>query len=153
MTKPVKTRARGSELSCACTATRKASRALTRYYEEVMSPSGLTACQFALLRALERNGPTLLRQLADELIMERTSVYRAVKPLVRDGLVRLRGRQGDGRVKEAVLSRAGHQRVGKALPYWRQAQKSFLRDFGGASWAQTVDQLRRIVDLFRVEST
>ena len=141
-----------SSLPCACTALRKATRAMTRFYEETMAPAGMTVPQFALLRALERNGPTPMSRLAEELVMDRTSLYRAVKPLLRDGLVRMRSCATDRRVKEAELSGAGEAKIAQALPYWRKAQETFLADFGEEAWTGTSHALTRVVSLIRTGS-
>ena len=137
-------------LPCACTAMRKASRATTRFYEEVMAETGVTIPQFAILRALERNGPTPMSRLAEELVMDRTSLYRAVKPLLRDRFVRTRACTTDRRVKEAELTTTGKRKIREALPYWRRAQRSFLARFGADDWAQTAESLARAVSLMRV---
>ncbi len=132
---------------CACTMLKKASRAMTRFYEEAMAPAGVTATQFAILRALERNGPTPLSRLAEELVMDRTSLYRALSPLLRDALLVTKASSVDRRVKEAALSRAGHRRIARALPYWRSAQDDFLADFGTRDWSGTAGSLAKLVAL------
>ena len=63
---------------------------MARVYEGALAKAGLTSTQFAVLRALERKGGTLpLTHLAEELVLERTSLYRAIAPLERDALVKV----------------------------------------------------------------
>ncbi len=43
--------------ACACGRLRRASRALTQLYDDLMAPAGLRVTQFSLLRTLSREGP------------------------------------------------------------------------------------------------
>ena len=134
-----------ADLSCACTTLRKASRSVARLYERHLAEVGLTATQFAILRALERRGPSNLRPLADELVMERTSLYRAIAPLERSGLVAIEPDAGDARARRGSLTAAGRERIALALPRWRAAQDSFLEGFGAATYARFLEDLHRAV--------
>ena len=80
--------------TCACTALRKASRAVTRLYDEALDNSGMTIVQFSILRNLEREGPRPLMQLADLMVMERTTLYRALVPLEHAGWITIRNGAG-----------------------------------------------------------
>ena len=120
--------------TCAAGTLRRATRAVARLYDNRLSEAGLTTTQFSILRALERHErPLALRQLADEQVFERSSLYRALEPLSRDGLVKLSGHPGR-RAKEAVLTARGKQRIARALPHWQHAQHDFLSRFGRHAW-------------------
>ena len=134
-----------SAFPCACTALRKASRAVSRHYEACLSPTGTTATQFSILRCLQREGPLPQSRIADMLVMERTSLYRAIAPLEREGLVELRIDPGDARAKLARLTRKGAVRIAKILPHWRRAQRSFLDAVGGNEWVRVSSRLDRIL--------
>ncbi len=136
-------------MPCVCTVLRKASRATTRFYEELIAPSGLTATQFALLRALERCGTTPMSRLAEELVMDRTSLYRAVQPLERDGFVATMSSPSDRRVKDVELSEIGREKILEALPYWQEAQKSLISAFGEESWYATANSVASLVTLIQ----
>jgi len=122
-------------LPCACTTVRKANRALFRFYETAMSGSGLTVTQFSILRALQRNGPTPLPALADELIMERTSLYRTIAPLADKGAIDLTD-DGTGKRKTATLTVVGEQLITEAAPYWQRAQDHIVSSLGEDIWQQ-----------------
>ncbi len=107
--------------------------------------AGLSATQFAILRALERRGTSNLRPLADDLVMERTSLYRAIAPLERDGLVATEADPSDARARRASLTAAGHERIAAALPYWQAAQRAFIERFGADDYGGFVDELRRAI--------
>jgi DNA-binding MarR family transcriptional regulator len=135
------------DLPCACTTLRKASRAVARLYERHLAEAGLTATQFAILRAIERRGTYNLRPLADELVMDRTSLYRAIAPLERDGLVAIEADAVDGRARQASLTEAGRKRIVLALPHWRVAQSTFIEGFGAGDYAGFIAELRHTVAL------
>jgi len=134
-----------SDLPCACTTLRKASRAVARLYEGHLAEAGLSATQFAILRALERRGISNLRPLADELVMERTSLYRAIAPLERSGLVVTEADSSDARARRASLTAAGRQRIAMALPHWQAAQRTFIARFGVEHYSGFIDELRHAI--------
>ena len=137
-------RFRGVETStCACTALRKASRAVARQYEMAFSKAGISATQYSILRALQREGALPLSRLADLLVMERTSLYRAIRPLQKQGLVKTRG-TADQRVKEIVLMAAGLRKIKEAYPHWLDTQQAFLKQFGAPNWERMAAELRKV---------
>ena len=134
-----------ADLPCACTTLRKASRAVARLYERHLAEAGLSATQFAILRAIERRGTCNLRPLADELVMDRTSLYRAIAPLERDGLVAVEADAVDARARQASLTDAGRARIALALPHWRAAQSTFIEGFGSGDYGAFIDDLNRAI--------
>jgi len=141
-----------ADLPCACTTLRKASRAVGRLYERHLAQAGLSATQFAILRALERRGATNLRPLADELVMDRTSLYRAIAPLERDGLVATEADGSDARARRASLTEAGRARIAEALPHWRAAQHTFIDGFGAGDYAGFIGELRHAIALLEASA-
>ena len=131
---------------CAVTLLRKASRAVARRYETELARAGLTATQMAILRALERRGALILSRLAEDLVLERTSLYRALRPLVAQRLVTVVSR--DQRSKQATLTAAGRRRIAAALPHWRRAQDRFIRDVGEREWPALVARLDALLAAF-----
>jgi DNA-binding MarR family transcriptional regulator len=131
---------------CAVTLLRKASRAVARRYETELQRAGVTATQMAILRALERRGPLILSRLAEDLVLERTSLYRALRPLVFQRLVTVVSR--DRRSKRAALTAAGRRRIAEALPHWRRAQDRFIRDVGARAWPALVRRLDALLEAF-----
>ena len=126
---------------CHCFATRRGARRLTRLYDQHLAPSGLTISQFTLLAMLMHERGLRLAELAERMVMDRTTVVRALRPLQTQGLVEAR-RPKTGRALELFLSRRGVRRVEAALPLWEMAQTTFEGDFGRARAAR----LRRALD-------
>ena len=107
--------------ACACGRLRRATRALTQLYDDLMAPSGLRITQFSLLRTLARGGTARISDLADALLLDRTALSRTLDPLLKRGLVSIvSGR--DARTREVSLTRAGEKALSAALPHWKRAQ-------------------------------
>jgi DNA-binding MarR family transcriptional regulator len=119
---------------CACTTLRKASRAVTRFYDEMLRPEGLTATQLAVLRAVDREGPVPMSHVAEALVMDRTSLYRAVGPLLRAGDLESVPSEEDGRAKYLRLSRSGRRRLARAGRRWALAQRTMVQEIGADRW-------------------
>lgn len=129
---------------CVCTALRKASRAVSRFYDEALAPTGLTTPQFAVLRQVAGMGDPPLSRLAEALVMDRTTLYRTLQPLVRDALLSIT--PGPGRAKSVHLTDEGRRRMQAATPPWEAAQAAFLHRFGAAAWAGMVQDLKRAAE-------
>ena len=66
---------------------RRASRAVTQLYDGALQASGLKATQFTLLVAAARLKAAPVSRMAEVLVMDRTTLTRNLKPLVKDGLL------------------------------------------------------------------
>lgn len=119
---------------CACSSLRQITRAVSRHYEACLAPTGTTTAQYSILRYLQREGTTPLRRIADDLELERTSLYRAIAPLEQDRLIALRIDPDDARVKRASLTKKGTTRISEVRPYWQRAQDAFLAAVGDVEW-------------------
>ena len=111
-----------------------------------MAESPLTVTQFAIVRALQRNGPTPLSQLADELVMERTSLYRTIKPLEERKAVNIKPAK-QGKAKLAVLTKKGEKLTATAEPYWVKAQQTMVELIGKSDWMDLQSALLKIPGL------
>jgi len=74
---------------CHCLAARRYARAITRLYEQRLRPHGLRATQLSILAALALKGPTPIGELADFLVLERTTLSRSAALLQRRGWVEI----------------------------------------------------------------
>jgi len=110
-------------LSCSCFAVRRAARALTQHYDRRLRPSGLRATQFTLLVVLALEGRKPLGQIANVLGTERTTLTRNLRPLVARGLIAIAPHE-DRRVQLLEATPRGIAAARKALPLWREAQRS-----------------------------
>ena len=115
--------------SCADANLRRATRAITRLYDQILTPSGLLTTQFTLLVACAVAGPAPISTLADALAMDRTTLARNLKLVERRGLVKVVPGE-DRRERIVILSDKGYSELSKALPLWREAQTQIIESFG-----------------------
>lgn len=124
------------DLPCACTTLRKASRALSRIYDEALAAVGMNVTQLAILRAIGRagDGGIPLSRLAESLVMDKTSLYRGLGPLIRSGWVVVM-QAGKGRTKLVCLTTEGRRATDAAAEPWKAAQSKVVEAFGVERWA------------------
>src|SRR5213594_3598297 len=137
---------RGRLSPCVCNTLRMVTRAVTQLYDEVLRPSGLRVTQFSILATLARMGEANLKQLADALAIDQTTLTRSLNLLERDGVIE-RGPHPDGRIKAMRLTSKGRRALAVARPLWSQVQDKVLRELGTKAWA---DAQRRLAHLLRV---
>ena len=106
---------------CLCLHAQRAARALARHFDEALRPAGLTNGQFSLLMSLNRPEPPNMRSVASLLAMDRTTLTAALKPLEREGLVKVSPDPGDRRARRLILTDAGRRKLAAALPLWTKA--------------------------------
>lgn len=124
--------ARAMTAECLCFRARRASRAITRLYDEALRPIGLQATQLTLLNAIAMAGDAgqPMRRLADVLAMDLTTLSRNLGPLAKAGLIVLDRLPADRRVRIAKLSEAGAERLVAARPLWDRAHRRVVDALG-----------------------
>jgi DNA-binding MarR family transcriptional regulator len=132
-----------SSSPCACTTVKKLSRVLGRVYDARLAPSGINVTQFAVMRCISRHNGEPLARVAEELEMDRTSLYRAIAPMQRDGWITLAAGT-DGRSRSALVTRKGVQVIAKAGGEWDQIQNHLIGAFGKEEWRALVKALARL---------
>lgn len=109
---------------CYALAARREARHLSRLYDRHLAPAGMSVSQFSILSLLEAHGRLKLTTVAEMLVMERTSLLRALKPLQAAGWVVAERPEG-GRSFDVALSGSGLHKVAEAMPLWANAQAAF----------------------------
>jgi len=79
--------------------------------------------------------------LSRNMVMDQTSITRALAPLQRDRLIRSRA-GSDKRTRIVSLTKKGAKLIAKAKPHWDEAQKTFLNLIGDQRWTVMRDLLR-----------
>lgn len=131
---------------CACEGLRRAARAISKLYGGALAGLGLTATQLAILVATRLRGSVPLSRLAEGLRLDRTSLYRAVRPLERRGYLRvLPGRTQRERV--AMVTAKGERILQEALPIWETTQQRFIDALGARTWAALSSAMRQVVSV------
>lgn len=122
--------------SCICFNLRRGARAVTHYFDLLFQEHGLRATQFTLLGALYlmeiSDLPATISVLADQLVMDRTTLARNLKPLERDGLVEVTT-GADQRMRIIRLTNAGRTKLAQVLTLWEEGQTHFTETLGAAN--------------------
>jgi DNA-binding MarR family transcriptional regulator len=130
-----------TDLPCACTLLRRATRSISAAYDAALAPSGLRITQFSVLRTLARLGPLPTTRLAAEAALDRSTMGRNLDPLERRSLVRIEVGEFDQRERVAHLTAAGEAAIEAALPHWREAQARVAVLIEPATIRMLVDRL------------
>ncbi len=125
---------------CACHRMRMAARAVTRLYDEELRGSGLRATQVSVLVAIAVDEVMSIAALAKFMGMDRSTLTRNLRPLERDGLVKL-GSEGWRRSRTVEITKKGRSRLKDALPLWEKAQAALRRKLGDKRWDLIHDDL------------
>jgi len=115
---------------CTCLSIRQAARHVSQFYDQHLAPSGLRITQFSILAKLKAGGPLTINNLAEVMVMDRTTLGRNILPLERDGLITVAQGSVDRRSKELRLTDVGLERLHDAWRYWAEAQAGFDAAFG-----------------------
>jgi DNA-binding MarR family transcriptional regulator len=121
------------DLVCMCGTFRRASRALTQWYDDALRPVGLRATQFTILQVLSRAGEVSQGKLGEILAMDSTTLTRTLRIMARKGWIAERRGQ-DRRERRLRLSKAGRDQFNRALPPWEKAQAQLGRHLGDERW-------------------
>jgi DNA-binding MarR family transcriptional regulator len=130
--------------ACNCFALRQAARHVTQIYDKHMAKEGLRATQFSVLAKLSRFERVSINELAKSMVMDRTTLGRAIRPLEREGLLTI-GPGDDGRTRSLRLTPAGEARLEAAAGRWRDAQGEFETAFGARESADLRSTLNRVI--------
>src|ERR1700712_698875 len=105
--------------TCLCLHAQRAARALARRFDEALRPVGLTNGQFSLQMSLNRPEPPPMGPVAKLLAMDRTTLTAALKPLEREGLLKIILAPEDRRSRLLALTERGRETLAAAVPIWR----------------------------------
>ena len=131
-------------IDCNCQALRQAARHVSQLYDGHLAATGLKTSQYSILAKLGRLGPLSINELAKLMVMDRTTLGRAVRPLQRDKLLTIEPDE-DARRRKLKLTAAGETRLKAAAAKWRDAQKEFELSFGVPESAEMRTVLRRVL--------
>ncbi len=125
---------------------RKVTRSVTQYFDRFLEPAGIRATQFTLLAALFSTKGKTLTEIAESLVMDRTTLTRNLKPLEKLGLIAT-VQTLDKRSKAYVLTEKGEQIVERCVPLWQQAQDSVVNSLGEETYKDVVSKLARMLTI------
>lgn len=112
-------------LSCKCFKMRKASRVVTQFYDKKLKPVGIRITQFTILSLIATSKNKTLISLAEELLMDRTTLTRGLNILLKEKLIE-QIKAKDSRKKIMKLTAKGHKKLEMAIPLWLEAEHQIL---------------------------
>jgi len=130
-----------SNTSCNCFAIRQAARFVSQLYERHYAKAGITATQFSVLVHIAEAEKAGMAEIAEAMVMDRTTLVRALKPLERDGYVVAEPEGKGSRKLLLTLSAKGQQKLSEGAECWRAAQAEYVELVG----AERADDLRRML--------
>lgn len=130
---------------CNCTNVRRASRAITQFYDGLLAPSGLKIAQYSLLNHIKRLGPLTMNELSKAIRLDRTTLVRNLKPLETEGLVAIASEK-HSQARQLNITEKGLKKIEAAIPYWNQAQQ-YLEELLGEEELQVLTKA-----LLKIES-
>lgn len=135
---------RKAEDACLCFALRKASRSVTRLYDEALRDAGISINQFSLLLTIACKAPVSVNTLAASAAMDQSTLSRNLRPLEKKGLIQLRP-GADRRQRLVRLSARGRRVIARAYPLWKEAQVRAEAVLGGRRFGRLLADLQATI--------
>lgn len=107
---------------CHCLKMRRSAENVIRFYDAILASSGVTVRQYSLLRQISDHERCNVRALSELTELDRSTLARSLKPLMKAGLVNDAKEVGT-RDSKLFLSQKGKQVCGKAEKLWNNAGK------------------------------
>jgi DNA-binding MarR family transcriptional regulator len=118
---------------------------LGRYYDSDISPAGVNITQLAVLRCIARRTGEPLVRVAEEMEMDRTSLYRAIAPMIREGWL-VSADATHSRFRTAKVTPKGRLLLTNANKRWDGVQKTVIDKFGQEKYKVLLAELNRLAD-------
>ena len=129
--------------TCLVFNTRMAARAVTRRYDGLLRPYGVTSAQFSLLGGLKHGEGQTVSEIAERNGIDRTSLTRNLDRLEKMGLIVSRpAKKGNARMCE--LTGEGQVLVEELVPLWVKAQGEMRELLSAADFSTTLGVLKRL---------
>jgi DNA-binding MarR family transcriptional regulator len=117
-------------VACTCSRVRKTARRVSQIYDQALEPYGFTISQYGILVNLRQLDGASIGQLAERMVMDPTSLTRALKPLERQGFISLATDPNDRRSRRLSLTPEGLAAMRAAKPGWIKAQSAVEQALG-----------------------
>lgn len=137
---------------CSCAAVRSAARAVTRAYDEILRPLQLRMTQYSILIKVSKEGQLALSELAERMVMDRTTLARNIKPLEREGWMTM-AVGADRRERLLSVTPAGLTVLDQARPLWQSATRRFEEKLGLPQAEVMRQSMREVVKAAREMSS
>ncbi len=132
--------------SCPLGHLRMATRMMEQIFDKILRPSGLRGSQLPVLAVTAIIGPATMSNLAEQLVMDRTTLTRNLKPLEKRGLIKIAAGQ-DRRTREVSLTPEGEQVMTDVMPLWESSQKLVIEELGNRWHRELMENLSEVKSL------
>ena len=119
--------------TCMFAKLRQVSRYVTNIYAKELKTVGLTPVQYSMMTAIKLLDSANINTLSEALNMDRTTINRNLKPLIREDIVYM-GEREDKREKTVTLSKKGEDIYIRAYEKWKISQSKLEQTIGKESW-------------------
>jgi DNA-binding MarR family transcriptional regulator len=126
--------------NCICFNLRRVTRAVTQFYDAEMRRHGIRPTQASILASLQARDGWNMAELSEWLGMDRTTLVRNLRPLQRDGFVKVFG-GGRGHRVELAITAKGQKQIEKLTPAWKSAQCAVVKTLGEKRWSAILSDL------------
>jgi DNA-binding MarR family transcriptional regulator len=126
--------------NCVCFNLRWVTRAVTQFYDAEMRRHGIRPTQGSILSSLQAKDRWTMAELSDRLGMDRTTLVRNLRPLQRDGFVKVDGGGRGSRVELSITAK-GRKQVEQLAPAWKSAQSAVVKTLGEKRWSAILSDL------------
>lgn len=131
---------------CYCINTRRMAGAMSHIYDFYLRPVGLSANQYALLVDLGRLGSASTTDLAAFVGLNRSTLVRTLRPLIKKGLIEDKSLSGR-RSREFQLTESGRKIVEEGRSLWQAAQDLMETELGTGEMSLIKEFASRIENL------
>jgi DNA-binding MarR family transcriptional regulator len=132
---------------CTCFNLRKASRTITQLFDRAMQSSGLRGTQFSILAVLAYTGAVTVTKLSDNLVMDRTTLTRNLRPLEKQGLIKVTAGE-DLRTRTVEITKSGLKTLNINYPRWEETQNMIINKLGARRFKSLIRDLTEISYMF-----
>ena len=126
--------------NCVCFNLRRVTRVVTQLFDAEMRRHGIRPTQGSILASLNSRDSWNMAELSDWLGMDRTTLVRNLRPLQRDGFVKVVG-GGRGNRVELTITTKGRKQIEKLRPAWKSAQNAVVKTLGAKRWSAILSDL------------
>lgn len=131
---------------CHCITIRRATNAMTDYYDAALRELNLTTSQYSLLKNLYRLKTASTSELAEHVNLDRSTLVRNLKPLLERELIVDLARE-NARNHKYTVSAAGLALLEEANPKWEKAQEEIKAYLGKENAEMFMEMLYKLQEL------
>jgi DNA-binding MarR family transcriptional regulator len=133
-------------IRCSCFNFRRATRIVTQYFDQMLEPAGIRATQFTLLVSMAAASASTLTEMANSLLMDRTTLTRNLKPLEKLGLI-MNVTAKDKRSKAYKLTGKGMDVLQRSVPLWEKAQDKIENGLGKERYLRLLKEMEVVAKM------